>query len=95
MMNKIPVLATLLSLFISVPVLADHNSPWGAGWARMPNDVHNTRIDTRGDNQAFRDFVRQGNGASTVNRYSDNVSTPRQLGGYQSSFGGRVRGVRR
>ena len=32
---------------------ADHNSPHGAGWARMPNDIHNTRIDTLGDNTAF------------------------------------------
>jgi len=49
--------------------LADHNSKWGEGWANMPNDIHNTRIDTRGDNDAFRDFVRYGNGADSVNRF--------------------------
>jgi hypothetical protein len=53
--------------FLSTPALADHNSKWGEGWANMPNDIHNTRIDTRGDNTAFRDFVRQGNGAATDN----------------------------
>ena len=31
---------------------------------------HNTRVETRGDNTAFRDFVRQGNGADSVNRFS-------------------------
>jgi hypothetical protein len=49
--------------------LADHNSPFGAGWARMPNDIHNTRVDTLGDSTAFRDFVRYGNGADSTNRY--------------------------
>jgi hypothetical protein len=50
---------------------ADHMSPWGAGWANMPNDIHNTRIDTRllDDNDAFRDFVRYGAGADTTNRW--------------------------
>lgn len=48
---------------------ADHMSPWGPGWANMPNDIHNTRIDTRGDNDAFRDFVRYGEGADSINRY--------------------------
>jgi len=48
---------------------ADHMSPWGPGWANMPNDIHNTRLDTRGDNDAFFDFVRYGAGADSVNRY--------------------------
>ena len=48
---------------------ADHNSRWGEGWANMPNDIHNTRVETRGDNTAFRDFVRQGNGAESENRF--------------------------
>ena len=62
-------LLSLLTATVSVPALADHNSKWGEGWANMPNDVHNTRIDTRGDNEAFRDFVRYGNGADSVNRF--------------------------
>ena len=31
----------------AVPALADHNSKNGEGWANMPNDIHNTRIETR------------------------------------------------
>ena len=50
--------------------VADHNSPYGAGWARMPNDIHNTRIDTLGDSTSFRDFVRYGEGADSINRFS-------------------------
>lgn len=48
---------------------ADHMSPWGPGWANMPNDIHNTRLDTRDDNEAFFDFVRYGAGADSVNRF--------------------------
>ena len=48
---------------------ADHMSPWGSGWANMPNDIHNTRFDTRGDNDAFRDFVMYGEGADSTNRF--------------------------
>ena len=72
---------------------ADHNSPFGAGWARMPNDIHNTRIDTLGDNTTFRDFVRYGNGADSVNRYSTDSDFTR--GGRNSTSGrssGRGRG---
>ena len=49
--------------------LADHNSKWGEGWANMPNDIHNTRVETRGDDDAFRDFVQKGAGAESVNRF--------------------------
>ena len=51
---------------------ADHNSVWGEGWANMPNDIHNTRVDTlnSGDQDGFRDFVRYGNGATSVNRFT-------------------------
>ena len=63
---------------------ADHNSPFGAGWANMPNDIHNTRIDTLGDNTTFRDFVRYGNGSDSVNRYlTDSDSTRGARGGMQ------------
>ncbi len=66
-------------LLLPMTASADHNSKWGEGWANMPNDIHNTRIDTRGDNTAFRDFVRNGNGADSVNRYAtDPGRSPRQ-----------------
>ncbi|WP_405236225.1 hypothetical protein [Lentisalinibacter orientalis] len=64
----ITVLGALVSL--SGPALADHNSKWGEGTANMPNDIHNTRIETRGDNETFREFVQKGNGADSVNRYA-------------------------
>lgn len=66
----------LAGLMSAGNVLADHNSPMGEGWASMPNDIHNTRIDTMdGDNQEFIDFVRQGNGADSVNRFDDTTTT--------------------
>lgn len=67
---------TLLALFVTSSVLAttgayaDHNSVWGPGTANMPNDIHNTRIDTmQTDNDEFRDFVRYGEGADSENRF--------------------------
>lgn len=67
------IMTTVGLLTFSTATLADHNSPMGEGWANMPNDVHNTRVETResGDNEAFKDFVQYGNGASTVNRFTD------------------------
>jgi hypothetical protein len=70
MKSKVIIFAGLVS--ISAGVMADHNSPMGEGWANMPNDVHNTRVETResGDNEAFKELVKYGNGASTINRFS-------------------------
>ena len=82
-MKQIPIILSVLGIFAAPAVLADHNSPHGAGWARMPNDIHNTRIDTQGDNTAFRDFVRYGNGASSTNRFLSDSDIKR---------GGRGRG---
>jgi hypothetical protein len=65
------------ALLAPAAAMADHNSTWGAGWARMPNDIHNTRIETRGDNTTFRDFVRRGNGAESVNRYEPSSGSRR------------------
>jgi len=45
---------------LSASALADHNSLHGSGWANMPNDIHNTRIEDGLSGTAFRDFVRQG-----------------------------------
>ena len=58
------------------PAYADHNSRNGEGWANMPNDVHNTRIDTMdSDDSTFTDFVRYGGGASSVNRFLSDEDT--------------------
>lgn len=63
-----------LGMLLATSAHADHNSPHGAGWAKMPNDIHNTRIETLGgDNSTFRDFVRSGKGADSVNRYADDT----------------------
>ena len=73
-MNKILLRLTLIAAAACLTAAhADHMSPWGAGWANMPNDIHNTRIDTRlaDDSDAFRDFVRYGEGADSVNQYLD------------------------
>jgi hypothetical protein len=79
-MLKTPALTGLLIAAVASPavVLADHNSKWGEGWANMPNDIHNTRVETRGDNTAFRDFVKKGNGADSVNRFSTSDSQGRR-----------------
>ena len=70
--NPALVLASAALVF-SAQAIADHNSKWGEGWANMPNDIHNTRLDTRAtdDNEAFRDFVQYGDGAESVNRFDD------------------------
>ena len=66
--------------FAAVPALADHNSKNGEGWANMPNDIHNTRIETResGDDEAFRDFVKYGEGSTSVNRFASDDTVPAQ-----------------
>ena len=63
-----------LAAFVSASALADHNSIKGAGWANMPNDIHNTRIESGLSGSEFADFVRQGAGADTVNRYLDSTT---------------------
>ena len=64
--------------FGASPAFADHNSPNEEGWANMPNDIHNTRMDTMesGDSEAFRDFVKYGEGADSVNRFASDDTTP-------------------
>ena len=56
---------------------ADHNSKWGEGWAKMPNDIHNTRVETKGDNEAFREFVQKGAGAESENRFATDTKGKR------------------
>jgi len=59
------------------PAIADHNSKEGEGWANMPNDIHNTRVETleTRDNEAFREFVKYGEGSESVNRFDSDDTT--------------------
>jgi hypothetical protein len=69
------------SLLLFSAAQADHNSVWGEGWANMPNDIHNTRIETLGeDGTTFRDFVQYGNGADSVNSLSIDATSTRSAG---------------
>jgi hypothetical protein len=67
-------------LVLAAPGFADHNSKNGEGWANMPNDIHNKRIETResGDNEAFKEFVRYGEGAKSVNRFASEETLAKQ-----------------
>lgn len=72
MKNVLLTFAIATSLLASAgSALADHNSKNGEGSANMPNDIHNTRVNTleNDDNSAFRDFVKYGEGSTTVNRF--------------------------
>ena len=84
------VLGSLAALF-SVSALADHNSPMGAGWANMPNDIHNIQIEDDLSGSEFSDVVRQGAGADTVNRYLDSTTTLQSGSGSTASGGGSRR----
>lgn len=69
-------------------VQADHNSPWGEGWASMPNDIHDTRVDTMdGETQDFVDFVRQGSGSASGDQ--SGIYSSDERGGGMSRGGGR------
>ena len=78
MSKRIVTLAVAAGLLAAGTAVADHNSKNGEGWAKMPNDIHNTRIETReaNDNEAFRDFVKYGEGSKTENRF-DPADGPR------------------
>lgn len=55
----------VLSLMFAPAAMADHNSIWGEGWANMPNDIHDTRVDTLGDTEAFQDAMDDLTGPDT------------------------------
>lgn len=57
-------LVAVLTLSAAPLAMADHNSKWGEGWANMPNETHNTRLDTRDDNEEFLDYVSTLRGGS-------------------------------
>lgn len=81
-----------LSLAAAGAAQADHNSIWGEGTASMPNDIHNTRIDTMDDDtDSFIDFVRSGAGADSVNRFltDSDASGGSAAGGGQGGGSGR------
>lgn len=80
-MKSKAVMSVLVAGLFTSSAFADHNSKWGEGWANMPNDIHNTRLDTRdGDNTVFTDFVKYGNGADSVNRFAETDSFTRAMG---------------
>ena len=79
--------ATLVAAMGAAPAFADHNSVWGEGWSNMPNDIHNTRIDTMDeDSSVFRDFVQGGDAADSVNRFLEDDADTTVSGG--SGMGG-------
>ena len=97
-MVKTKFLKTVVGLsFLTAAAVAnaDHNSIWGEGLANMPNDIHNTRIETMDDDtDDFMDFVRMGSGADSINDADDidagSGSSTNMGGGSQSgSRGGR------
>lgn len=81
-MRKQSVITAVATTFLvaAAPGFADHNSKDGEGTANMPNDIHNTRVETleTNDQAAFRDFVRYGEGSKTVNRFEAEETEPNQ-----------------
>lgn len=81
-MRKRYITTVVTSAFLAAasPTIADHNSKNGEGTANMPNDIHNTRVETleTNDNEAFRDFVKYGEGSQTVNRFDSDETQPNQ-----------------
>jgi len=59
-------LASLLATqTLGTVAMADHMSIWGEGWANMPNEIHNLRMEYKDDNDAFLAEVQYGAGAVT------------------------------
>jgi hypothetical protein len=80
-------------LLVAVPSLADHNSKNGEGTANMPNDIHNTRVETleTNDNETFQDFVRYGEGSTSVNRFESEETQPSQANARQGEANAAIR----
>lgn len=68
-------LATCLTsgALVMTSAYADHASPMGEGWANMPNDIHNTRLED--SQEEFMDLVQGGGGVDSTNRYDDDTTT--------------------
>lgn len=79
-MSKKSVIALVVAggLFAASSAYADHNSVWGAGFANMPNDIHNSAIED--DQDVFMDLVQYGDGADSVNRYDDSTDDTTTMG---------------
>lgn len=78
MIRQVIALSIALAIgFGANTALADHNSRKGEGTANMPNDIHNTRIETleSGDQDTFKNFVKYGAGSETVNRFDSDDTT--------------------
>ncbi|MCU7845046.1 MAG: hypothetical protein KZQ93_14550 [Candidatus Thiodiazotropha sp. (ex Monitilora ramsayi)] len=96
---KHTLLAGLISLSASSLAFADHMSIWGEGWANMPNEIHNLRIEYKDDNETFLSEIQYGAGAVTGGgSNSDNtepgsgVSGTMNQGTMPVQIGGRARG---
>ena len=75
------VVGTFLGAVGSTPALADHNSPYGDCWANMPNNIHNTRVETRetDEQDAWLEFIQSGDANETINScLLDSTSTTTQ-----------------
>ena len=93
MKTIVPAFLASAMFLSSGAALADHNSPSGEGTANMPNDIHNTRIDTMDDdNDTFLAFVQGGGGADSTNRFLDDDSTVSAGGGGMGSGAGGMGG---
>lgn len=68
-MKKRLIQKTLAAGFITLAATsiaqADHMSIWGEGWANMPNEIHNLRMEYKDDNEAFLSEIQYGAGAVT------------------------------
>lgn len=64
----------------AMPAVADHNSKNGEGSANMPNDIHNTRVETleAADNETFQEFVKYGEGSESDNRFASDDTTAKR-----------------
>lgn len=89
------VFASTAIAMISGATLADHNSPYGSGWANMPNDIHNIRIEDNLSSSEFRSIVQYGGANDTVNRYQDTTTSTMSNGGGGDRSSGRRGGSRR
>jgi hypothetical protein len=67
-MKRSLIAVALVALTAAPVAMADHNSVWGMGYANMPNDVHNTRLDPTVTDEEFRALVKKGVLAHTPTR---------------------------
>lgn len=68
-------LGSLAAALFATAAMADHNSVNGAGWANMPNDVHNIQIEDDLSSTEFRDLVSKGAVRDLDNRYDTSIDT--------------------